>query len=918
VNNSISINLNQSKNLSNMNCLDISANFSINVEGNAVSYVETHELNDFHNLSEENLKINTLEKGNLIIVYKLAGDFLIPMQIISENEINNTFKLKYLIYDQNHKNSNYEINVRKEAIFYQNLIEKCLNGMDCITSMDEFNELSVLKNIIIRINNKFNYSILNDIFMFFINKSNEDDIEKIINNFIFEFLDWFNLHISEEVTHFNDNQTSLNQSNLIFLKNKNFKNDLRKENKLFKFSQFEIFWEILRSKNYNLLFNHKELFSKLILFSQLFKMNTFLIFSFSEKLKNYVNFQFCNLFPSQTVKNELKNEILISSKNVNLGSFENSTAHTINNKIQNLLEGLDFNCIINNHFMNFFTSLSEEMLKFKNKDKNTNRQNIYLTISEIIIEILLEINMTPLFQNIFVLLILSFILSNFKNIFNKNKFLKSNPSYFILEDISKFANLNIEKSENLNFYSNLILMFIFKFVFDLVSSKLNDQNIQKSKLLRNLKDLNKKNNHLSLDKRYNLGLIISDPDFSNEDDLNLLNDLLFNKVVTNSDSSNKSIISKFLQFNFDENISNLLKSLNNNQSDLNIITYFEKVIDFRYFYDFYKSNFNHNNNGNLKYMKVLDLVQNSYKLSLSEIENIESSKPLIKQIWTFQFESLDTFFTLEENVIDFLQNNKIIEYAKFFKNKKKFYVDFNTNNFFQKFLPILEDIDQKYDPQKDYSAQIESFFKDLQKFEDINETFEVDLKKIKLNYQTYSILMKLLKNVIEEKTLIIQKNFKRKIIYNFIKYFRNKVILIQNIWRSYFFKKFPDKFDFDIYSYYILNKSKKYDPISLKIYRKTFSKILQLENENTKYQEELKNFKKDNILLIKENTNLKLHIDDLQKKITQLHLDNISIQGSTPSMKSIHTPINKSHLSEVSNAGKRTVYNESFIDVLLF
>ena len=57
---------------------------------------------------------------------------------------------------------------------------------------------------------------------------------------------------------------------------------------------------------------------------------------------------------------------------------------------------------------------------------------------------------------------------------------------------------------------------------------------------------------------------------------------------------------------------------------------------------------------------------------------------------SFGFEFFEEFLTVEENVIDLLQNNKIVEYGEFYKksvlSKKSYFSLYSMKQFFHKFL----------------------------------------------------------------------------------------------------------------------------------------------------------------------------------------------------------------------------------------
>lgn len=1049
-----------SKNHSAMNFLEISANFSINMENMAINNLESTTINpnifydsqiaeDYKN--EINLNYGNekereiLYKGNYILVYKLGTDFLVPMKLLHEDEESSFLRMRYLVLDEMHNVvrsqednelvESTEIIIKKDCIFYQTLAENSLYGVENLTNLDEFNELSVLKNIVTRFKNHQYFCMMNDIFIFFTNLKEDKFFQGSYYNLKHEFTEWLNLRIEEEEKNFLTNskinykiniteryenlkqsesltglisqKTQIPKSNLIIIKNKIFsksnigspvnKNNYN-QNKSAEFSnkhpyhfQFDLLLEIVKSKNYSLFSSYKNVFLKLFNFIEMFKLNTLLIFNFSEKYNNYASFQFLNLFPTQTIRNKLKTELVINCLNKNpyhqFNKQQNKQKKSIKNRIQMVIEKVDFDNLFANKYRKFFILTAQEMLLFINNknqspyhtatqsekietSSNEDEQQLYLIFSESILSILQEINMPNLFGIVFQLIILCYIFSNFKNVFSKNKVSKITSYQIVYEEMSKYFSPTVPMmTENLIFYSNLIIIFIYKFIFDLISKKFKENLIPNLKSFKNFNYLN--NSYRGI----NIGLILSDPDFNNEDDMVLLNDILFNKISTlnNQDdqtNNNKLIVSKIFGFNFEENMSQFIKNLNHSlltinfmnnvpyPNELSFVMYFEKLFDFKYFYDFYKSNQYVNSLNNPRFIKILDIINVSYKYSLSEFENLENSNLVIKQVWNFDFENLEEFFKVEENVIDFLQNYKFIEYANYFKksiiSRNNYFAEYSMKNFFNKFLPILEDIDKSYNPLKNYEESVNLFFKDLQKFEEFSEIFEVTKNTVKINFLNYSIMNKIMKNLFEEKTVIIQKNFKRKIIYNFVKYFKQQVLKLQLFWRRYYLNKIS-QYDFEKCFKLIGDKYKCIDPVILKVFSNWKKNLIKVNYNNLKLQAEIENLQRENQMI-----KLKYHIESEASQLSQSStssakrnvsnnkLDNnklISVNNSINSNISrknfinniqgnsgskinsnllVHTPVsNRSNLISKNQSGKptphsqcnQTNYNESFIDV---
>jgi hypothetical protein len=1069
--NSLQTNQSQSQNFNNVthlskhnsanNFLELSANFSINMENMAINNLESTAINPniFYDsqIAEDyknDLNLNYAHEKereifankNYVLVYKLGSDFLIPMKLIHEDEESSSLRMRYLAVDEMHNLlrsqgdneiiESTEIMIKKDCIFYQSLAENCLHGVENLTNLDEYNELSVLKNIVTRFKNHQNFCMMNDLFIFFTNLKEAEFVKGSFYNLKYEFTEWLNLRIEEEEKNFltsskinfknnvserldnlklsenisqgqNSHLPHIPKSNLIIIKNKKFSNlnidthkknghqnrpqDLSKIKHPYHF-QFDLLIEIIKAKNYSLFSYYKDVFYKLCNFIEMFKLNTFLIFNFSEKYNNYASFQFLNLFPTQTIRNKLKTELVISCAKKNpyhqFNTQQNPQIKSVKSRIQNIIEKVDFENLFASKYRKFFILIAQEMLLFvNNKNLGTSptglqgekintssledEQQIYLHFSETILSILHEINMTNLFGTVFQLILLCYIFSNFKNIFSKNKISKITSYQILYEEMSKFFSPTIPMmTENLLFYSNLIIIFIYKFIFDFISIKFKENLIPNLKSFKNLNYVN--NNY----RGTNIGLIFSDPDFNKEDDMVLLNDLLFNKISTLSNqddlsNNNKLIISKFLGFNFEENVSQFLKNLNHSlltvnfmnnvpyPNELSFVMYFEKLFDLKYFYDFYKSNQYVNSLNNPRFIKIIDLMNISYKFSLSDFENLENSNLLIKQVWNFGFDNLEEFFKVEENVIDFLQNNKFIDYAHYFKksihSKKSYFAEYSMKNFFNKFLPILEDIDRSYHSWKNYEESVNLFLKDLQKFEEFFEIFEVTKNTVKLNFLSYSILNKIMKNLYEEKSVIIQKNFKRKIIYNFIKFFKQQVVKLQVYWRRYYLNKIS-QYDFDKCFKLIGDRYKSSDPIILKVFSNWRKNLNKATYNNLKLQAEVENLQRENQML-----KLKSLVESDASQISQSSaasakrnlskykiLDNKEVFSVSKSINSnisqknlinnskgqagnkinmsrlIHTPVsNRSNLMSQTHSGRptpqshtpQTCYNESYIDV---
>jgi hypothetical protein len=774
---------------------------------------------------------------------------------------------------------NSELIANRNNIFYQTLAQNSLTGVENLIYLDEINELSVLKNITTRISNNEKTCLINDIFIF-LNQQNE-----IKNNFIenkFDLCEWLD-------------QKGETNSNLIFIKNKSFNeitqknsntnNNLNNSN----YFQYNTLIEIMKYKNYDLVIKYKDFFSKIFDFLQIFNMNLFMFFNFSEKYDNYTNIKFLPIFPTQLFLNNLKTNFILDTQ---LISKKNEFSSIKKSEFQKIISFLDLENSFPQKYAKFFQELSIIVL-----DK-------YFYLLEIILNLLKNINLIHIFRNIFYLLVLSHIFMNFKSIFEKAKTQSKN----IFEEINRrISFLNFENNELFIFYSNLIVIFIYVFTFDLISMRF-QENLD-AKIFKN----NQKNISFT-----NIGLLLlgnNNPLNKNniDGDIILFEDLIFNKIINtgNNDridnelSNSQTLITKYLLYHFNENLSNFNKSVNiSNQGELNIILFFEKIFDMKIFFDFYKINSEVYDNNNS--IRGVELLRVSLKNHIHNFEQMENKNSQIKQIWSFEFENFNNFFTKEENVIDILQNNKIIDFIKYYKmQESSYFSEYPMNKFFQKFLPILEDIDTVYDKEKNYEEVLTYFFKDLQNFEEYKEKFEISRNFVKFNFITYSILTKLIKNIKEEKAQMVQKHYKRKMIYDFIRYFRSQVLKIQKNWKEYYFNKMSEC-DYEKCVMYIAGKYKNRDPILLKIFRNLYNNSQNLTSENGKLKQELNSYKK-------ENQTLQFNISELQKRLKKNQEQTNSLSSSTHSLFSMENlnkhNKNSSNVSYASNKKKNSNLN---------
>ena len=357
------------------NFLELSGNFSINVENVAQNYLDSFQ-ND--NCTGDNFinevdysKIDNIATGitrkkskldckneKFVIIYKIAGDYLVPMKIISEEDKTNLLKLKYLKGD----NKNKEILVNKDSIFYQPLSENCLSGLEEISYIKEINELSILKNLNTRVINKLQFCCLKDIFMIFNNKNFKvEECENNKANYIFELKEWFDLKYDNLINNISSNSGNIN---MILIKNKKYgmintkEDNINSDQTNIENIQFNLVKEILKFKNIKLFDNYREFYNKIFKFVQYLKLNNLFMINFNENLENYTNFQLYIMYPTQTQVNFLKKDFILSD----IISFKGSDRDSDDKKLQKFFSLIQFDNFFTNNNQKFFNEISKEVV----------------------------------------------------------------------------------------------------------------------------------------------------------------------------------------------------------------------------------------------------------------------------------------------------------------------------------------------------------------------------------------------------------------------------------------------------------------------------------------------------------------------------------------------------------------------------
>lgn len=223
-------------------------------------------------------------------------------------------------------------------------------------------------------------------------------------------------------------------------------------------------------------------------------------------------------------------------------------------------------------------------------------------------------------------------------------------------------------------------------------------------------------------------------------------------------------------------------------------------IDFRQLINFY----------NLKLKKCFIYELSELNLSnIMEVEMIESEPLLVKQIWIMKFnenllEPIKNHQIDRKELFKCLKENYVLEYINLYKNQ--YFTEYSTDTFIKNFSALIEDNQYTLDTIKDYSSSLNTFFNEFNKKENLNEKFFVSTEKVKINFVFYCILANSTKNIVEEKTLIFQKYFRRFKIRLMFKSYISKVSIIQRKWRSYYYL-IKYKFDYKKSCKYILRRT---------------------------------------------------------------------------------------------------------------
>jgi len=698
------------------------------------------------------------------------------------------------------------VTIKRDAINYEKLSLNALNGVENLILLDEVNILSVLKDLSVRIDtNLQNNFIIQDIFVIIENNSNSNlnSSNPPSSSFKKQLYDILEWYDHMLV------MSTCQQNKITLIKTEQYRKNFDKiSDSSAATTQFEIFCEIVKYKNLKIFEKYQEFLELISELLDTLDIDFFFSCSFSEKLRNFFNFSMIPIVPSDSEIIKMKSRsILKNSKIKNKGTFENLRA-----KIFSLFDFENFPM----NLKTFFLEISSDLL-----DK-------HFDFIELIFILLEKMKIEDQMKHVFNLLMLNFFFINF-NYYN---------------NIAKiFKNIKNCNKEIFTFYANTILIFLFIYLSDVISLKF------KSSLNTKIIDKNK----LTF-----LNFLLS---YESKSTQKSMNEIIFNhinekmKFTEYSLNQMNELFSSFYEF-YDSD---------SNSIELEIISEVENNFDLDYFLEFYKAK---NEDNSMIYCsnKIFDLLSISLKNS---VESLENKNFIFKQIWSFDFENFTDFIKSEEDASKFIYKNKILEYVKFFQSSKKseFLVEYSIRNFFLKFLPILSDIDTKFNAYKKYKNVLTEFLVHLQKYEEFSEEFDVTDTHVRLNHYSFSILLNILKNFTEEKVIFIQKIYRGQSIHKFFKIFKLFIIKIQTKWREFKIKKFDFEKGDDCFNY-VWTKFK--DPQMIKIIMRFNKNSKKLEAENFILREEIFNFKKKNESIEKKNFELMKKIDVLNETTQNL------------------------------------------------
>ena len=771
--------------INNNASFDHSSSFSFSIKNENVAHGESNNINASF-MTNNNENNANMKNNNKVIVYNISDEFLIQMTIVNTSNDPNFIKLQY-------QDKNEDVVINKNDIFYQSI--DSFETFGNFPQMKIVNELSVLKNMQMRLLNNKPFCYVGDIFI----QLNTDDYTNDRFFFINEFIKY--ISISKKNTLFfkkfkilNGKSTSRSDVDLLekFLrinKGEEYMKFMSLFEKVFKLFDFED--ECDDNIDENIIDNFQ---------SEAYVKQRYLA-SFTFSSINGINFNYIPILSSNSASNDLyyKSIFFITTSALS----KNKTDILLNPEINIALTNLYLNNS-NSSIKNSFIS-QNILISFLANTHNIKTLNLLYDIFTLA-------NISKHFINAAKLLLLAYITYQYQKIFpiDEPQLKSLYKTMNITQNLIKQINKN-----NMIFYSNLLILLLFKYINNLLSIQFANN---KSKVKRNALDLN--------------DIVIFGNDGNKDDDI-ILNEVIKQRVeCAKAHSNQKNSISKCITLYLNENLSKFTQGLS--RCDSMFISSIESsLFDISFVKKIYSGS------------SIISQVKNAYTVSIQNFMKYENSIDKIYQMWICDIGTpYDVFFSTQEKIIEFLQLTQIIEYCTIYHNyyfeaKNFFYFrNYSYEFFFNTYLPILTDIDTKYQSKRiqRYKKALCNYFNDIQHFQSITEDFTVTDTKIGIAYKTFEILNLLLKSVYDDKAKMIQKNYRKYIAYKLIATLRRKCVVIQKFYRMRIYKeimkKNKDDSKYKMICNTILDKYKMKDPLIVRYVINMMKRYEELCQEN--------------------------------------------------------------------------------------
>lgn len=791
--------------------IDYSNSFSIKMENIA------HDYNN--QMFESNQNENREDK---VIVYNIADDFLIQMIIIKEGITDAHYaKFHYVEKDE-------DIIIHKNDVFYQPIDSFDTNGN--FADLKIINELSLLKNMQMRIASNYNISFIQDIMILF-NKEESNKRKFFISEFI------------RNDYRQNEAMTVLYKNNFVF----------PSEGSIDDGTVYDFFSSYIKLNYWSLYQKFESLFEKLF---DLFKINMRYLYHFSfnpninddnkeNSCQCEIGFTFLPLFPSNCLTN------VLYEKNILLNNAQSSISlsEPINEALFNL-----GNTVIDKEIANELSklelrqSLSTQQIKSYFQEVYSKFSIVNTNILNEIYSLLIKINLKHHYAQCLKFVLIAYIATNYQSVFNVKL------SSLLRIDSKLIQNV---KGNNLMFYSNVVILALLNYINHLLEFQLKRKKTEKEQ---------NDTTHLSQFNNSNLLLFFNSG--IKEDDI-LINEVIRQRISATQSlyASNINSISKFIKLYTNDNLVQFEQSLSS--YDTQMINIIENIYDLTFLKDLFKAKF--------KKIKLLEIFKLASGNSLDNFALFELNAKSIRQLWLIDpGVTYDDFFSTQEKIVEFLQLTQIVEYASYYRIRHSYFREYSYEQFFKFYLPILSDIDNKFNCKKIsvYKTLIKNFISDLQTFQGINEVFEVNDTVIKLDYRTFETMMLLLKNIKDEKALVIQKIFKGKVVQRLITMLKQYAITIQRYYKSKMYNKMK-KLTQEQLASFLINKYLHSDPIIIKLILNSQKRISNMIEENNALQSAIEAIKR-----MKTESNVYSNTYDINSISNALFTNMTSVKSS--------------------------------------